>query len=211
MTKRANSKATRTKPGPSPERLRLAARLKEARVAANLSMLETARQLRWSLGRLQSYENGTTCPSIEESNAMATLYAVHPVALAFGSAAGDVDVVSGNGVALVQSIGDGRRVSVPQSILDGPPPYRCAVLERSTMGFRAGDVAIFRPGDVRARGLHVVDLDGSPAVLWSKPGGRGDQWLHEVHLAPVTIGRKSVVLGAVVGVMKSVSTDDAKG
>lgn len=124
-----------------------------------MSLRDAAKALKWSFGRLQSYETGETSPSVDDIVAASELYAVDKVELAFGrpeAGKPGPDLGALMIATAVIATDEGGTLTVPSSILAGTqPPFRGTVLVASSLGSRIGDIAIYRPGASSATGLHV--------------------------------------------------------
>ena len=127
--------------------------------------------LGWSLNRLRSYELGTTGPAIGDVVALASLYSVDAIALAFGSAGRTAD-----GDTRSVSHVDGPALAVPARILEGvagpleavdieTPAPAVAVYQRRAMPPAAGGYAVLG-GD---RGALVVWLWRASGRWWMQP------------------------------------------
>lgn len=160
----------------------LGKRLRACRVERGMSLRDAAAALKWSFGRLQSYETGETSPSVEEIVAASELYAVDKVELAFGRTDGGKlgqDSSASMMATAVIATDEGVSLTVPSSILRGSlPPFRGTVLTGGSLGSRAGDVAIYRPGALAGSGLHVAVVAGtSQLVMGMARSGKKTTWL----------------------------------
>lgn len=170
-------------------------------------MKDAAASLKWSFGRLQSYETGETSPSVEDLSLAANFYAVDRIWLAFGGDGG------GRGQSEVAGLDDaviviesGGTVRIPVSVLgSSPPPFRGALLTVAGLGARSGDVAIYRPGAINASGLHVAEVSGQGTQLVLATGGKQPSWLLDFD---VMVKRRAslTIVGAVVAMLRSVDS-----
>lgn len=147
--------------------------------------------LGWSLNRLRSYELGTTGPAVADVVALASLYSVDAIALAFGIAGW---AAADGGTRSVSHV-DGPALAVPARILEGV----AGPLEAVDIEAPAAAVAVYQRGALppAAGGYGVLGGDRGALVVWLwRASGRW--WMQPTPLAARQPVHPDKVLGRLV-------------
>jgi transcriptional regulator with XRE-family HTH domain len=166
----------------------LGERLRTAREACPMKRARAAAMLGWSLTTLRSYEVDATSPNIADVVAMASLYNVDPVALAFGR---PDDVAA----TLYVSQLNGQQFAVPTSLLEGiARPLAAVDVQTPALG-----VAIYQPVTMppHAGGYAVLGGPKGARITWL---WRAQErwWMQSAALEARLPLREGTVLGRLV-------------